>query len=69
MNIYDILDRVIDNCRDPYAIAYAKAAKAMPEGDDMIHQLLYVLSNTQYWRGAGPKMVKQMIRDYIKENK
>ena len=61
-----LLRLVIKNANDPYAKAYATAGLAMA-GKELKVQVLYVLSNLQYWRGSQAKEVKKKLKEYVKE--
>ena len=47
------------------AIQHVATGKMMV-GEEMRVQLLYVLSNTQYWRGDKAKEVKKVLKEYSK---
>jgi hypothetical protein len=43
-----------------------KVTGNMMRGEELKVQILYVLSNTTYWRGARAKEVKAVLKDYTK---
>lgn len=52
-----------------YAKAYAHAIFDMQmHGEALRVQVLYVLSNLQYWRGYEARGVKQLLRDFTKDS-
>ena len=52
---------VLRECRDEYAKAYAKLIPSMT-GEALRVQWLYVLSNTQTWRGPVARSVKAAVK-------
>lgn len=69
MTVYDALRKIVDNSNQPslnWAINYAKAGLAMPEGEALRVQVLYVLNNITHWRGEGAKEVRTTLKAYAK---
>lgn len=57
---------VLDDCPNGFAKAYAKAGLGLTEREDVRVQILYVLNNTQQWRGDQAKRVKNTLRQNLK---
>lgn len=51
-----------------YAVNYANMGKYM-EGHELYVQVLYVLGNITRWRGEVAKGVREVLKQYVKENK
>jgi len=51
-----------------YAVNYAQLARHMV-GHELYVQILYVLSNIQYWRGGESKATRDVLKQYVKEYK
>jgi len=91
LTIREAIQIVIDECPDPYAKTYARAALELGGSDDAVvvstdagvgiaHkktgemmlgeelkiQILYIISNTQYWRGERAKEVKKVLKQASK---
>jgi len=47
-----------------YAVNYAKAADGMT-GHELEVQVLYVLSNISYWRGAEAKQTRNLLKAFV----
>lgn len=72
MTLNEAIEAVRNECSDETACAYADAAleAACQYGTDgLVSQVLYVLNNTQTWRGSRARTVKERLRRYVKEHK
>ena len=50
-----------------YAVNYCKAAMSMT-GHDLAVQCLYILNNITHWRNPAAKSIKNVLRQFAKEN-
>ena len=63
MTLQEALATVLRDSNNGYAKAYADTAFGMNSNDPGLKtQLLYVLSNLQYWRGEQAKQVKAVLK-------
>lgn len=63
MDVREAIEAVIKECPDEYAKAYAEASRGMI-GHELNVQILYILSNTQYWRGERARSVKNVLKEF-----
>lgn len=64
---HDYCQHVLDSNANGYAKAYAKAGLGLFESDEMRVQCLYILSNTDHWRGDDARHTKAGFRSLVKE--
>lgn len=68
MNIDDVFKLVLDDCKDPYARAYAHAGLYSSQArEDKRVQALYLLSNIQYWRHVKAKEARRILEEYTQQ--
>lgn len=65
MTLEQAIQAVIDQAPDSYAKAYARAGLGMT-GEALRTQCLYILSNTQSWRGPLAREAKAILREASK---
>ena len=67
--VHEALNTIVKN-RDAkalnYCVNYAQAGIGM-SGHELHVQVLYVLNNMQYWRGADAKRVREVLKAYVKQ--
>ena len=59
----------LSECKDPYALAYLNAIDTSLQlygSEGLKTQLLYCLSNMQYWRGPIARQCKAVFKKYSK---
>jgi len=69
MTIDDAIKAVINDCKDPYAQTYARAAMtaAVQYGTEGLKmQVRYILGNVSQWKGEIARESKKVMRAYIK---
>ena len=72
LTVNEAVKAVKDHCPDQYARVYAEAmgqAIEMGGTEGMKVQLVYILSNTQQWRGEMARRAKTAIRKWLKDHK
>ena len=64
-NVRLALRDAVEYCKDQYAVAYARRAldNGM-RGEELRGQVLYVLSNTNHWRGELARNAKIVLREF-----
>ena len=63
LSFYDACRLVLKHCKDTYAKSYAKAGLQMADEDMIRCQCLYILSNTNHWRGDLARAAKDVFRE------
>lgn len=63
MNVYEALQVLEVECKNPYALSYARVAQYLT-GEALRVQILYVLSNTGGWRGEKAREVKAVLKAF-----
>ena len=69
MTIYRACRLILDECKNEYAMSYARALEQAAEygGDEALRvQALYLLSNISHWRGGHSKEVRAFLKEYTK---
>ena len=64
MNVEEAIEVICNECPDPYAKSYAMVARCL-EGNMLRVQILYILSNLQYWRGERAREVKRVLKGVV----
>jgi hypothetical protein len=59
---YTALRKVLEDCKDPYARAYAQAGLLLTDEYECRVQCMYVLSNADKWTGDLAKSTKHTLR-------
>ena len=62
MNFHEACRQVLLHCPNEYAKAYANAGLDLNETREIQTQALYILCNTQHWRGTLARDVKAALR-------
>lgn len=60
--------KVLAKCNNDVARVYAEAGLSLT-GEALRVQCLYVLNNTQYWRGNDAIVVKDLLKEFAKGGK
>lgn len=71
MQLTEALEIAKKECKNPYAQEYLKniyLSERLYGGEGKKTNIRYALSNMSGWRGETAKQVKNVIREYLKEN-
>jgi len=73
IKLEEALEKIVENQDEPaldYCVRYAMHALKMVRNkdsyEDVRHQILYVMSNLDDWRGDTAKEVRAVIKEFIK---